>query len=194
MLRRAASMAFAPGALVFPGGGRDPQDGDIQMTAVRELFEESGLLLAVDSDGVWAQPDAADWEAQRVAVQAHDVTFSSVLAEHGLRIRWDALTPWGRWVTPRFLRHRYDTWFFVAEVPEGQEPRHVGGEAIMSHWVAARDLAGGGPGLMQPTVSVLRDLAAVDRVADLAAPPDSEPLLYELIEADGGLYLELEGR
>ncbi|GAU67817.1 hypothetical protein SSP35_05_03840 [Streptomyces sp. NBRC 110611] len=146
MLRRRASMAFAGGAYAYPGGGVDPRDERpvawsgpslaqwavrmgvgpataqaIICAAVRETFEEAGVLLAgTSADTVVADTTGEEWEADRAALVAHELSFADFLGRRGLVLRSDLLGVWARWITPEFEPRRYDTWFFVAALPEGQ--------------------------------------------------------------------------
>ena len=196
MMRRVRSMAFAAGAAVFPGGRVDPRDGDISVAwvgsdpdavaarlgtdtttarelvtaALRELFEETGALLAEPT------PPAAEVERARPAVESHEVPLARFLADHGAALRADALHPWARWVTPPVEKRRYDTWFFVAALPAGLDAQAVSSEADRAGWVGVDSVLGSGESgdvhLMPPTIAMLRDLAAAGSVdAVLAAAP-----------------------
>jgi 8-oxo-dGTP pyrophosphatase MutT (NUDIX family) len=185
-LRRAASMAFAAGLYAFPGGAVDPRDAAVepgwagpapeewagrfrqdQATAraivcagVREVFEECGVLLAgPDGSTVVGDVSGDDWEAARVALIARELGFAEFLAANGLVLRADLLAPWARWVTPDFEPRRYDTYFFLARLPEGQVTRDVGGEATETIWAPPGELAGGGYPMLPPTIFNLRELA-----------------------------------
>jgi len=164
LLRRQTSMAFAAGMCVFPGGGVDPRDfaahigwegpsptewatrlGTDEETAlalvcaaVRETFEESGVLLAGPSpDTVVDDTTGADWEADRVALEKRELAFTEFLARRGLVLRTDLLGVWSGWLTPVFEPRRYRTWFFVAELPEGQRTRDVSTESSSVTWLSA---------------------------------------------------------
>ncbi|MFP5347016.1 MAG: NUDIX hydrolase [Actinomycetes bacterium] len=161
LLLRQATMAFAGGMYVFPGGGVDPRDADdvpwagpsaqewgswlgcasavareLVCAAVRETFEECGVLLAgPDANAVVDDVTGDDWEADRQALLSRDVALSELLTRRGLVLRADLLRPWAHWVTPEFESCRYDTRFFLAALPRGQKARHVeGGEASESGW------------------------------------------------------------
>ncbi|WP_110180610.1 NUDIX hydrolase [Nocardioides solisilvae] len=197
LLRRQATMAFAGGMCVFPGGGVDPRDDDpavawagptpaewaerlavdedkaraLVCAAVRETFEESGVLLAGPSaDTLVDDTTGDDWEADRVALEARELHFSDFLVRRGLVLRTDLLGVWSGWLTPEFEPRRYRTWFFVALLPEGQVTRHVGTEASSVRWVAAseavRRAEAGEIGMMPPTWLTC---LALSRYADPAA-------------------------
>jgi 8-oxo-dGTP pyrophosphatase MutT (NUDIX family) len=159
LMRRAATMAFAAGMYVFPGGRIDEADFDIdvpwagapvdavRMTAtqrqaqglivgaVREVFEETGVLLAVDGAGRTPVEDDA-WEDDRSAVAESSPALAEVLARRRLRIDPALLPLWTHWVTPEVESKRYDVRFFVASVPVGQQARDVSGEADHLPWVS----------------------------------------------------------
>jgi 8-oxo-dGTP pyrophosphatase MutT (NUDIX family) len=164
LLRRQTSMAFAGGMCVFPGGGVDPRDFDHEIAwagpdphqwaarlgteeataralvcaAVRETFEESGVLLAGDSaETVVADTTGEDWEADRAALEARELAFTEFLDRRGLVLRTDLLGVWAAWLTPIFEPRRYRTWFFVADLPEGQRTRDVSTESDQVTWLPA---------------------------------------------------------
>jgi 8-oxo-dGTP pyrophosphatase MutT (NUDIX family) len=164
LLRRQVSMEFAGGMCVFPGGGVDPRDFDhtvawagpspaewaerlgvdeakaraLVCTAVRETFEESGVLLAGESaDSVVADTTGTDWETDRVALEARELAMTEFLDRRGLVLRTDLLGAWSGWLTPVFEPRRYRTWFFVAELPEGQRTRDVSSESDQVVWLPA---------------------------------------------------------
>lgn len=164
LLRRQTSMAFAGGMCVFPGGGVDPRDFDpeterawagpspeqwaeqlgtdaataraLVCAAVRETFEESGVLLAGPSAAeVVADTTADDWEADRVALESRQLSMTDFLLRRGLVLRTDLLGVFAAWTTPIFEPRRYRTWFFVAEVPTGQRTRDVSTESDAVVWL-----------------------------------------------------------
>ncbi len=164
LLRRQTSMAFAAGMCVFPGGGVDRRDFDhptawagpppgdwasrlgtdeataraLVCAAVRETFEESGVLLAGESaDSVVADTTGEDWETDRAALEGRDLAFTDFLDRRGLVLRTDLLGVWDGWVTPVFEPRRYRTWFFVADLPEGQRTRDVSTESDEVTWLPA---------------------------------------------------------
>lgn len=162
LLRRHVTMEFAGGMCVFPGGGVDPRDFDhtvawagpspaewaerlgvdeakaraLVCAAVRETFEESGVLLAGESaDSVVADTTGDDWEADRIALEARELAMTEFLSRRGLVLRTDLLGAWSGWLTPVFEPRRYRTWFFVAELPEGQRTRDVSTESDQVVWL-----------------------------------------------------------
>lgn len=202
LMRRASTMAFAAGMYVFPGGRIDDTDGDMDLPwtgvpvdprrmtaserqarglvvgAVREVFEETGVLLAVDSSGRAPKEDDA-WEDDRAAVAESSPALAHVLSRRGLRIDPGLLPLWTHWVTPEVESKRYDVRFFVAAVPPGQRARDVSGEADQVVWtspsLALGDYARGRLPMLPPTVATLADLAALPDVATvLASAADRE--------------------
>ena len=225
MLRRQASMAFAPGAYVFPGGSVDSRDTDEQVAwtgpdaaewgrifdappslaralvcaAVRETFEESGVLLAGESaDSVVADTTSDDWEADRHALLDHSVSLAELLARRNLVLRADLLRPWSRWITPIVEPRRFDTRFFAAALPAGQRTRDVGGEASEVAWVAPeKALSAGERGeirLFPPTAVTLSELAACgDLETVLAGPREVAPIIPEIQLREGAVWLTVPG-
>jgi hypothetical protein len=150
--------------------------------AVRETFEESGVLLAGPSAGDLIR-DSAELARDRHALLAGSVTFSEVLRRRQLVLRADLLTPWARWITPEASPRRFDTWFFAAPVPPGQTPavpspaeqaqagREGPGESESGTWLrpdAALAAARAGEiTLLPPTAITLGELAGYPDVASI---------------------------
>ena len=225
MLRRKATMAFAPGAYVFPGGSVDARDADEQVAwtgpdaaewgrifdappslaralvcaAVRETFEESGVLLAGPAAGtVVADTTGQDWEADRLALLDRSVSLAELLARRGLILRSDLLRPWSRWITPAVEPRRFDARFFAAALPSGQRTRDVGGEAAAVQWISPAAALDAGRAreieLWLPTAMTLAELAEhVDLEGVLAAHREITPMLPELFQADGATWLSVPG-
>lgn len=219
LLRRQKTMAFAAGMYVFPGGSVDPRDEVLDASAwvgpspqdwgslltadaslatalvcaaVRETFEESGVLLAGRSaDVVVADITGEDWEADRLALLDRSLSLAEMLERRELLLRADLLRPWAHWITPEVEPRRYDTRFFVAALPDGQRTRDVGGEADRVVWLrprAALDAHDAGEiGLMPPTAFTLMELTAFDSVADVLAAGDArdvQPWLPKIVLTD----------
>ncbi|HEY2505426.1 MAG TPA: NUDIX hydrolase [Streptosporangiaceae bacterium] len=225
MLRRQSTMAFAPGAQVFPGGSVDPRDADEQVAwagpdaaewgrifaappaqaralvcaAVRETFEESGVLLAGESDdAVVADTTSDEWEADRQALLDRSVSLAELLARRGLVLRSDLLRPWARWITPVVEPRRYDARFFAAALPAGQRTRDVGGEAAAVAWVSpAQALKEGERGeirLFPPTAVSLSELAKCpDVTTALTGPREVVPIIPEVQVREGAVWLTVPG-
>jgi len=225
MLRRQASMAFAPGAYVFPGGSVDARDAEEQVAwagpdaaewgrifdappslaralvcaAVRETFEESGVLLAGESaDSVVADTTSDAFEADRHALLDRSLSLAELLARRNLVLRADLLRPWSRWITPVIEPRRFDTRFFAAELPAGQRTRDVGGEASEVAWVAPeKALQAGERGeirLFPPTAVTLSELAACgDLETVLTGPREVAPIIPEIQLREGAVWLTVPG-
>jgi len=145
LLRRTAVLEFAPGVCVFPGGSVDECDTDPEIgwagpspadfaerlgaspehsralvcAAIRETFEECGVLLAGPSPTALVH-DSAALAQDRHSLLEGSTSFAEVLNRRGLVLRADLLTPWARWITPEASPRRFDTWFFAAALPPGQ--------------------------------------------------------------------------
>jgi 8-oxo-dGTP pyrophosphatase MutT (NUDIX family) len=107
--------------------------------AVREVFEECGVLLAgADGSTVVGDVTGQSWERARQALLAREVALVELLTSLGLVVRSDLLVPWARWLTPEFEPRRFDTYFFLARLPVDQATRDVGGEADHTYGCARR--------------------------------------------------------
>lgn len=196
--RRHRGLAFAAGKYAFPGGRVDPADAEPAedvwhgpspqrwaatfgvdspdvarahvVAVVRELFEETGVLLCLPDPS--ATRNRAATEADRAAVGA-GLPLADLLRDLGCRLDADALRGWSRWLTPRFETRRFDTWFFVAALPTGQQPRVATSESHEGRWVApglARSLLRSGEmPMLPPTWWTLAELAGLGPVADVLA-------------------------
>ncbi len=197
LLRRHLGMAFAGGMFAFPGGGVDNRDEDpgtswagpsaaawaerlscpealarsLVCAAVRETFEESGVLLAGPTETtVVGDTTGPGWEADRKALIGRELSFSEFLARHGLSVRSDLLGYWAHWITPAFEPRRFDTRFFVATLPAGQRTRDVSGEADRVAWMRpAAAVAGVDDGSMRmlpPTYVTMQELSGLTDPGD----------------------------
>jgi 8-oxo-dGTP pyrophosphatase MutT (NUDIX family) len=195
LLRRTRALDFAPGACVFPGGSVDERDGDpaigwagpapaefagqlgtsaararaLICAAVRETFEEAGVLLAGPSPAALVA-DSAALAQDRHSLLEGATSFGELLSRRGLVIRADLLTPWARWITPEASPRRFDTWFFAAALPPGQTAGHSG-ESDSGTWLrpgAALESARDGEiTLLPPTVVTLGELAAHEDITGI---------------------------
>ncbi|WP_347059152.1 NUDIX hydrolase [Blastococcus sp. HT6-30] len=208
LLRRTKGMPFAGGMTAYPGGGVDPRDGDTEIgwagpapaqwatafgcdertarelvcAAVRETFEEAGVLLAGLPDGGGVVPSVSgnDWEEQRQALLSRELSLAGLLADRGLVLRSDLLRPFAHWITPPVEPRRYDTKFFAAALPVGQEARDVSGEADEAAWLspaaALAELDAGTRPMLPPTSHTLGQLTAFPDVAAALAGSPPDPL------------------
>jgi 8-oxo-dGTP pyrophosphatase MutT (NUDIX family) len=228
LLRRTTGMAFAGGFCVFPGGGVDPRDFDhdvawvgpspaewatlldtseaharaLVCAAVRETFEESGVLLAgPTADTVVDDTTGEDWEADRLRLEARELSLTDFLDRRGLSLRTDLLAWWGSWITPVFEPKRYDTRFFVAQLPAGQVTRDVSTESDHVVWLPIREVVeavdGGRLAMLPPTYATCLELYEFASTADALASADTRdrtPIRPEMQVDEAGGYLELPHR
>lgn len=232
LVRRTSAASFLPGAHVFPGGRVDAHDAMLAwiehvdglaalegraagerreailphaIAAVRELFEEAGLLLARPApDGEWQRTPDAEHRARlahhRRALCDGLRLFAEVCAELGCRPALDELAPWARWITPEVEPRRFDTWFFLAMAPADQIPSADAGETAGGCWMTPAEaldrFAAGTLSLAPPTLRTLEELAVFARAQDVfrAAPARSlAPVLPRLVEEGGTRFLVLPG-
>lgn len=205
---RVPEMPTFPSTTVFPGGGVDRRDQEhldletywhglsletwsarlamsaaatqgLIMAAGRELFEETGTLLAQHRDGSLIA-DASRYHQQRLALEHHQLSFSQLLTEHNLVMRTDALLPFLRWVSPADDPVQYDLFSFIAKVPAGQAPDGNTREAASTGWFSPTlILDGWREGLLQlvlPTWAHLHILSEHDTVASLLAAHSQQTL------------------
>lgn len=163
LLHRHARMAFAPSMAVFPGGGLEVIDGELDGSDGRDRLRACACRETAEETGVTLDP-----------------------AE---------LLPWAHWITPEFEPRRYDTFFYVVELPPGQHPRDISGETDFAAWTSptaalAAERAGT-LALMPPTLSILVELAGAGTLAGVrerAAGRTIEPVLPRLVEDVDGWH------
>lgn len=198
MVRRHHQIDFASGALVFPGGKThggdhdpnwaghaagwkdlDPEQRALRIAALREVFEEAGILLAERADGA-PFAEACD-PAVREAVDAGRTSFLDVVRGLGVRLKLDALTVFARWITPPIMPKRFDTWFYVVRAPEDQVAACDGRETVDAEWIApAEALRLGEAGertVIFPTRMNLKLLSEAESAADAVARAAARPLV-----------------
>ncbi len=194
--RRVKAMAFAAGMTVFPGGGVDPSDAGAEIAwagpdpgwwaqrfavdraraqalvcaAVRETFEECGVLLAgPTADSVVS--DTAAYRGARERLERRELSLGQFLAEEKLVLRADLLRPWDNWITPVVEPRRYDTYFFVAVLPEGQRADGATSEANEVAWRTPADALdrwrAGHEILLPPTWTQLSSIAEFSSTAEV---------------------------
>ncbi len=163
MVKRHHQIDFASGALVFPGGKVDAHDRDAALRAhadggdalddlrlslaacaIREGFEESGILLArrAGSRDLISAEHATSLKDWREKLNRGEVGLAEFLTKENLRLACDALVPFAHWVTPTFMPKRFDTYFYVAATPVGQLGRHDGSESVDSVWLNPTEAIG----------------------------------------------------
>lgn len=191
LMRRHSAMDFVAGVMVFPGGGVDDRDRNADIAwygpepgwwaerfgvepdlaealvcaAARETFEESGVLFAGradDPDGI--VDDTSVYHQSRLALADHSLSFGEFLRRENLVLRADLLRPWANWMTPKEERtRRYDTYFFVGALPEGQRADGENTETDRADWITPEeglgDFAEGRTFLLPPTWTQLDSLA-----------------------------------
>jgi 8-oxo-dGTP pyrophosphatase MutT (NUDIX family) len=199
MMVRHYEIDFNSGALVFPGGSVDKGDHEIiakpecfsggqgldaaelsfRIAAIRETFEESGILLARPrgSKALVDASRASEIEAaHRADLSANKITFLKVLTDNGMLIALDELVPYAHWITPEGMPKRFDTWFFLAAAPPEQAGAHDGKESTDSIWVSPREaLEGGESGRFKLPFPTTRNLIRLGKQATVrAALADSQ--------------------
>ena len=213
LMTRVTAMAFAAGMAVFPGGRVDTADADLPFAdgsdgraaerfdttpdqaravvgaAVREVFEETGVLLTVPS---------ADMSGARSDVEAGRVSFGDLLRANGLAVDGSALHAWSRWVTPKGEVRRYDTRFFAAAMPDGIDAQDVTTESSSAGWFgvgAVLEAAQRGEvGMLPPTIMTLASLVPYGTVAealDAAGQRSLEPIAPSVERNDAGVLAKL---
>ena len=226
MLERHIQSDFAGGAYVFPGGTVDAADRDpvlaslvdgweelaartgedpdlaraLAVCAIRETFEEAGILLARHEDGSSVRLDDPGWNEKRRALANREIDAVTLAKETGIRYAADLLRFWQRWVTPVFAPRRYDTRFFVAVMPAGQTPLHDDVETTDSTWVQPTDaIARGRSGQLviifptRKTLESLEGLETTTAVFDAAAGRTTMPILPRFVVEDGVGHVYLPG-
>ncbi len=224
MVERHARSPVAPRAYVFPGG--TVRDDDLEVVlpganqlaralsersdtpvepaeavalyvcAVRELFEEAGVLLVRDATGRLLSIGESDMalqerlESTRLALQARELTISGVLAEHGWQPAFDLLVPFSHWITPRALAARFDTRFFVAVLPRGQAALHDTIETSEGVWLAPQKVLDGDYHTVYATAQHLRRLApfrSVDQLMDFTLRKPIRMISPKVVDGGEGL-------
>lgn len=164
MVQRPGGADFAPGAYVFPGGTVHEDDrsfsDELRAAAVRELFEEAGILLATG---------ATEADCARVReLTARRMNFAAALKTSGFKPDFDELVLFARWVTPSLLRRRFDARFYLARMPEGQSVWPQEGEVVDWRWVSPRRA------LQTPELNLVYATRAI--LESVADAPDAESL------------------
>jgi 8-oxo-dGTP pyrophosphatase MutT (NUDIX family) len=196
MMVRHYEIDFNSGALVFPGGSVDAGDKDIaakpelhaggegldaatlnfRIAAIRETFEESGILLARlrgSNDLVDAKRAGEISAAHRTALCDSKISFAQILSDHQLVLALDLLVPYAHWITPEGMPKRFDTWFFLAAAPHEHIGAHDGKESTDSIWLSPREaLEGGESGRFKLPFPTTRNLIRLGKHATVKAALD----------------------
>ncbi len=204
MVRRHHAIDFASGALVFPGGkvepgDRLPGDGDgkegesgdrsFRIAAIRECFEEAGMLLARRDGVLIGREEMIDLRARYApALEAGECTMAALAAAERLSFATDMLTPFAHWITPEILAKRFDTRFYLASSPVDGELSHDGHENVDSLWIrpaeALKRAEAGELTIVFATRMNLEMLARTDDVASAIAAARARPLRAILPRVD----------
>jgi len=229
MVRRNQDQKFAPGAYVFPGGTLDPGDYNpsvenicagldrntaedildeirypervlgFWVAALRETFEEVGLLMAYNATGHVVSCDSAAMAARFIGYRrdllANAITFPQILEAEGLTLATDRLRYMAHWITPEILPIRFDVRFFVAEAPAGQRPLHHVGELLEHEWIGPKEALARYEKnefpMVLPTLVTVEDLAKYGSLEDVLASTEGkriEGILTRLqIDEDEGI-------
>ncbi|MBX6389787.1 MAG: NUDIX domain-containing protein [Frankia sp.] len=227
LIQRSRALSFAGGLYAYPGGRVDDADGRAGLpwsgptpdelapalggdpalaralvaAAVRETFEEVGVLLASPAEAQTVPAaDLADpgWAADRAALERREHGLAELLRRRGLALRADLLAPWARWITPEVEPRRYDTRFFVAAMPPGQQPGTTSGEAERAIWISPAEAldrhADRSMRMLPPTAYMLADLAPFPDVAAVLAAARTRaitPVMPKLVRANGAAHFLL---
>jgi 8-oxo-dGTP pyrophosphatase MutT (NUDIX family) len=216
MVRRHHQIDFASGALVFPGGKTHNGDKDLawevyaegwrdveghkrelRIAAIREAYEESGVLLANHSDGRRFRGDERA-NAARESIAKDDRSFLDLVKELDVRLDLSALSVFARWITPPLTPKRFDTFFYVAAAPEDQLATCDGWETVDAEWIepseALRLGAAGERTIIFPTKMNLQLLAEASSTEDAVSRARARKLvtvLPKIVERDGRRKLEI---
>lgn len=218
MVVRHHQIDFASGALVFPGGKISAQDEDpglaarcdgadpdpvmraVQVGAIREAFEEAGVLLArpAGSDAFVDGERLKTLEADRDALHGGELTILEFLEREDLHLACDALVRFAHWVTPEMMPKRFDTHFFIAHAPEDQVLVHDGHESVDSVWIsparAVADAEAGTRTVIFPTlrnVEMLGESDTVDAAIAAARAREVVTVLPWTEQRDDGVWLRI---
>ncbi|MGQ0814581.1 MAG: NUDIX hydrolase [Gemmatimonadota bacterium] len=221
LLKRQRAAGFVPGAYVFPGGRTDAADADARLTAsypvpergnvpahfwfaaVREVFEETGVLLARTKDGEWALDASSSerMEELRERLMSDHASLVDVIVAEQLRIVLDDVVYFAHWITPEAEPRRYDTRFFAAALPAGREIRPDAREMDDALWISPRQalerFGAGTLPMVFPTVRTLQDLEAFGSVAEVLDElrrKDVQPVRPRLVRTGDGVGIVIDDR
>jgi 8-oxo-dGTP pyrophosphatase MutT (NUDIX family) len=217
MVKRHHQIDFMSGALVFPGGKIAPGDSDPrvrQLTdgadgfddeelpfaacAIREAFEESGILLArkAATGAMLTGQETLDLDDARNPLNKEELGLADFLEQNGLRLAVDRLVRYARWITPVMVPKRFDTWFYIAAAPEGQLGAHDGHESVDSTWITPAEAMAEGSkwSIVFPTrMNLIRlaESATVEEALKVSAARKVEICLPRPERIDGKGYIRL---
>ena len=206
MVKRSDQIAFAGGALVFPGGKTNESDRDdawaghalnwnkydaaqreIRIAGIREVFEEAGLLMARRRDGSPVGADALNVGTRR-AVDKGEKNFLEVVMELDAQIDLESMSVLGRWITPPIAPKRFDTWFLVAKAPEDQLAVIDDWETVDLEWIAPAEAVrlgeAGERAIILPTRMNLKRLAQASSCDEALAQAAARPLVITQTRLD----------
>lgn len=220
LLKRHRASGFVPGAYVFPGGRVDAADGDARLMAggpvpergsvpahywfgaVREVFEETGVLLARTAANEWVEDATSNerMEAWREKLMSDSATLADIVAAEQLRIVLDDVVYFAHWITPAPEPRRYDTRFFAAALPEGRSIRPDAREMVDAVWIAPAEalerFSANRLPMVFPTVRTLQDLTKYTSVAEaldaLRSLPVA-PVQPRLVRTPDGVGIVIDG-
>lgn len=219
LLKRHRSAGFVPGAYVFPGGRIDEADGDARLAAhcavperdnvaahywfgaVREVFEETGVLLARTENDNWAPDTTASerLEAWREKLMNNQATLVEIVVEENLRVVLDDVVYFAHWVTPIAEPRRYDTRFFAAALPPDRQVKADEREMVDAIWISPQEalkrFESGTLPMVFPTVRTLQDLCAFRSVEEALGElrrKEVETVLPRLVRSGGGVGIVID--
>lgn len=211
MVKRHHQIDFASGALVFPGGKTAPGDHDeawaghclawettdpdqrpLRIAAIREAYEETGIILGARADG--SAFDGDEWaHSQRQAVDRGELPFLDVVTRLDLRLDLSSLTEFARWITPPIMPKRFDTWFYLARATDKQLAASDGREIVDAEWIepaeALRLAAAGERTVIFPTrmnIQLLAEASSADDAVARAEARELVPVLPKIEQREGG--------
>lgn len=218
MIVRHHQIDFASGALVFPGGKVDPGDSDpalaalcdgadsdatvrsIQIGAIREAFEECGVLLArpAGQDSLVDGQRLRELDPFRDQIHGGKLGFADFLSAESLRLACDTLVPFAHWITPERMPKRFDTYFYLAMAPEDHVAIHDGHESVDSIWIspaqAMADAEAGTRTIIFPTlrnIAKLADSPSADAALDAARAANIVTVMPWMEKRADGTYLRI---
>jgi 8-oxo-dGTP pyrophosphatase MutT (NUDIX family) len=216
MVRRHVHSEFAADVYVFPGGKIDDADRDsalepfldaqvssdlmdasaYRVGAIRELFEEAGVLLASSSTDTSAGGDRIDSFRQRL--RRGEIDLREIARATNLKLALSELHPYAHWITPETMPRRYDTWFYLARLPDGQTPWHDEVETVDSLWIQPAEALRRGRADDFPLVFVtekqlerMARYGSIDDLLDSIVEADLQPVMPKLVDRDGQIVFLL---